>query len=123
MKAKSSQRGLSIISVLLIAIVVIVIGLMAIRLFPVYYDSYVISSIFSEVGEKAQGKSAAEIRSTIERRFEVNEIEKIPVRDVKITSAHDGASDVSLHYERRVPFIGNLGIIATFNKHVTVPAH
>jgi type II secretory pathway component PulK len=123
MKSKSNQRGLSIISVLLIAVVVIVVGLMAIRLFPVYYDSYVISSIFSEVGHKARGKSASAIRSTIERRFEVNEIDKVSIRDVKITSAHGGASDVSLQYERRVPFIGNLGIIATFKKHVRVPAH
>lgn len=123
MGTRESQRGISLISIMLIAVVVIVFGLMAIRLFPVYYDSFVVSSIFSDVADEARGKSASEIRRTIQRRFQVNEIEMVSSKDVKITSDKRGGSDLSLHYEQQVPFIGNLGMIVTFDKHARVPGH
>ncbi|HET7370921.1 MAG TPA: DUF4845 domain-containing protein [Gammaproteobacteria bacterium] len=121
MHTKTSQRGMSLISMLLVAVIAVVVMLLVIRLFPVYYDSYVVSSIFSEVSNDARGKTSDEIRDTIERRFEVNEVNMISIREVKITPVRGGGSDVSLHYEQRVPFIGNLGLIATFDKHVLVP--
>ncbi|HET7587238.1 MAG TPA: DUF4845 domain-containing protein [Gammaproteobacteria bacterium] len=114
---------MSMISMLLVAVIAIAVVLLVIRLFPVYYDSYVVSSIFSDVRSEARGKTADEIRDTIERRFEVNEVNMVSIRDVKISPARNGGSDVSLHYEQRVPFVGNLGLVATFDKHVLVPGH
>lgn len=121
MDTKTRQRGMSTIGVLLIIVVVLFFGMLALKLFPVYYDSFAVSSIFSEVGQKAHSDSAREIRATLERRFEVNNIdEQISVKNVKIKSNGHGGMDVSLHYERRVPFIGNLDLIATFDEHTVV---
>ncbi|HET6724459.1 MAG TPA: DUF4845 domain-containing protein [Gammaproteobacteria bacterium] len=123
MQSRTSQRGMSLISGLLIAIIVGFIGLIAVRLFPVYYDYFVVSSVFNHIESDARGKSPAAIRETIERRFEVNEVNVVSIKDVKITPARGGGSDVSLHYEERVPFLANLGLVATFDKQVEVPGH
>lgn len=121
MNGSNNQRGISMISIFVIVIVVGFVGLIAVRLFPVYYDYFAISSIFNNVEQHAHGQSPDAIRDTIERRFEVNEVNSVSIHQVKITPARDGGSDVSLHYEERVPFIGNLSLVASFKKDIEVP--
>ncbi|HET8552033.1 MAG TPA: DUF4845 domain-containing protein [Gammaproteobacteria bacterium] len=121
MNGSIDQRGISMISILVIVIVVGFVGLIAVRLFPVYYDYFAISSIFNNVEQHEHGRSPAAIRDTIERRFEVNAINAVSIHQVKITPARDGGSNVSLHYEERVPFIGNLSLVASFDKNIEVP--
>lgn len=122
MMNKTRQRGISLISGLLLVVIVAFIVLLAVRLFPVYFDYLTLSSVFNDVREQAGGESPAAIRDTLERRFEVNDVDVVSIRDVKIKPVRGGTT-VSVHYEQRVPFVGNLSLLATFDKTVEVPAH
>jgi hypothetical protein len=116
------QRGISLIGGLIILIVVGFVGLMVVRLFPVYYQYFVVSSVLNDVKDSGRGQSPADIRNTILKRFNVNEVHVVSIRDVKIIAAKDGGTDVSVHYDDSVPFLANLSLVATFDKHVEVPS-
>lgn len=116
------QGGLSLISGLLLLVVVGFLALVAVRLFPVYFDYFTVSSVLNEVRNTAHGESPSAIRDTIERRFEVNEVDAVSAGDIRILP-DNGGMNVSIRYEQRVPFIANLSLIASFSKSVEVPAH
>jgi hypothetical protein len=119
---KRKQRGISLIGGLIILIVVGFVGLMVVRLFPVYYQYFVVSSVLNDVEDSGRGQSPADIRNTILKRFNINEVHVVSIKDVKIIPAKDGGTDVSVHYDDSVPFLGNLSLVATFDKHVEVPS-
>ncbi|HET7674689.1 MAG TPA: DUF4845 domain-containing protein [Gammaproteobacteria bacterium] len=116
------QRGISLVGGLGLVIIVAILGLLTIRLLPVYFDYFTISSVLNEVRKEAHGMSPSAIRDTIERRFEVNQVEVINVHEVQIRPNPSGTA-VSVHYEERVPFLANLSLVASFDKAVEVPAH
>lgn len=119
-KRETRQRGISLVSGLLLVVIVAFAVLVAVRLFPIYFDYLTISSVFNDVRDQARGESPAAIRDTLERRFEVNEVNVVSIHDVTIKPERNGTA-VSVHYEQRVPFIGNLSLVATFDKAVEVP--
>ncbi|MGD8689972.1 MAG: DUF4845 domain-containing protein [Gammaproteobacteria bacterium] len=124
MKLEKSQRGLTAIGWLLVILFVAFFGLFILRLVPVYLQSYTLSTIM-ENAAKADGDENdmpgghAKLYDTIERRLEINDIEIVSLHDFKVV--HDNAGDrLTLTYEQRTPFIGNIDLIVHFDKSVPI---
>ncbi len=110
------MAGMSGLGFLLLLVVIGFFALLVIRLFPVYLEHYNVSSSLKSLQSEAQleAMSNAEIRASLLRRFEVNDVTHVGKEDIKI-EIEDGARRVNIAYEVRKPFLGNIDLVVSFS--------
>lgn len=115
MRLRESQRGMTAIGWVLVAMVGGVIALGLIKLFPVYLESYTVTSIMRSVTSDASITSPEQIRRGLSRRMQVNEVRDIALSDFNIERV-DGRQMLTISYERRVPYLANIDFVLSFDK-------
>jgi hypothetical protein len=123
MKSIHRQRGMTPIGWILVFLLIAFFTLIALKLVPIYLDSFTIGSVISDL-KKEPGigsKSSREILSTIEKRLDINMVKGITADDILIEKAGD-AMTISTEYEVRENILGNVDVVVSFNKSVEVSA-
>jgi hypothetical protein len=118
------QRGMTFIGGLIIAAIVAVIGFAALRLVPVYLEYQKVVGAFKqlEVDYATGGATESEIRRTLERRFDVDDVTSITPQEVAIRR-NNGTIEVSVEYSAVAPFLSNISFLVDFQRAVTVRAN
>ena len=121
MTRRDGQQGLTFLSWLIIIVIAGFFLLLGMRLFPMYYESYAIDRAVKEVAKDAalSPRNPREVRDSLRKRFNLNEIDAVEAEDLKIEKVGDGFKYL-LTYEDRVPFAGNLYIVGEFRMTDTV---
>ena len=113
------QRGVSILGWFVIIVMVAIIGTGALKLAPVYLEFYNIVSIVENMQNEPglKGATRQEIITTFGKRLSVNSIRDIKKDDydVKRIEGRKGY-EFRVHYEARRSLMGNLSIVATFDR-------
>ncbi|MEX0731347.1 MAG: DUF4845 domain-containing protein [Aquisalimonadaceae bacterium] len=117
----SFQRGIGAPGLLLILTLLGSIALVGVRLWPVYVESFEVSSILSALEGEMSGRNASrsDLRQAIERRFQVNNITRVR-RDQVTFAASQGGTEIVIAYEVRIPLIANLDLVAHFRKEALI---
>ena len=124
MSLKNRQRGLSFLG--LIALVgmlgfAVVIGL---KLIPVYLDSWkidtIMTAVISEPGVNEQSRQ--EVINAMLKRLDIDAVEGVNYRNWKerlsVTKRKNNVT-IDVNYEITTPLIGNLSLLAIFEKSVS----
>ena len=136
MKLSNSQRGLSVI------LMIIIFGLFAyavfvgIRLAPEYMQFYSLKESVDEMAREMESRviSKPQFESLMKRRMDVN---YVSIKDLKLSNngcpcANEGifvynkkkqSTDVGISYQKRVPLIANVDAVLVFEHIVTVPTN
>jgi hypothetical protein len=97
--------------------------LITLRLLPMYLEfgkvASVIESLQNEPG--ISNLSRSEIIKLVSRRFDVNDVSSVDPKLIKV-GKDKGLLTVSIDYEQREHLIGNVDVVAVFNKQVEVHA-
>lgn len=118
---REKQKGLTFLSTLLLVMVVGFFAYLAIRLVPVYLEYFnVTSSLKSLASEESQGLGVGELRERFMKRLQINDVKHVDRRDVKITR-DGGQRVVSVQYEVRQNFYGNVHLLIVFDESVSIP--
>jgi hypothetical protein len=118
------QRGLTMISWVIIIALVAIQGVAAMRIVPVYLNYSSVKTIMDELKEdpEARGAAPSRLSSMISKRLSINNI--YDLQDNKDAFEFQKTSTgmlVTLHYEARGPIYGNLEFVATFDHEVEIP--
>jgi hypothetical protein len=115
------QQGMTLIGMLIVAAIAGVFLLAGIRLVPIYLEYLKVETTLREVKKDLDGSNAGpgQIRTAIERRFDIEAVTAITARDIKIERSANGYL-VSADYEGRAPFLGNVYLVMDFDKSVEV---
>ena len=115
------QRGMSLISWVIVIAFLLFQGIMAMRIIPVYVNDSSVSSIMKKLpGDTTLAHaSVKKIRDTIEKRLKINNIYDIDRSDIVIQPTQGGYT-VTLNYESRGTLIGNLDYIISFDHEATI---
>ncbi len=118
------QRGLTMISWLVVLIVIGFFIMVGLRVGPVYLEHYSIKNILFSLKEEPfiSRKPVGEIRSMLIRRFDINSIKNIDRDQIKIRRS-GGVTTIELSYEQRRPIAGNMDVIMTFNESLELVAN
>lgn len=110
-----SQKGMSMLGILVVLLVVGTLGTATVRLAPVYLDNWTLSRILEGVVKEQSGTatSPAQVRKIISRHFVTNRIEVLSVRDLKISNQDEGVV-IDASYEKRVPLMFNVDAVVKF---------
>ncbi len=115
------QRGMTFIGVVIIFALVGVIGLAGLRLAPVYLNYMKVARSLDVTADEFKGENpdVGGIRRSLEKHWQIEDIDEVSAKDVEVVKADDG---VSLHvvYDHPVPYISNISLSVHFDKTVQV---
>ena len=114
-----TQRGMTLIGGLFVAALVGLMGYAALRLVPVYLEFQKVAGAFKqlEVDYATGGANEGEVRTTLERRFDVDDVTSITPKDVAIRR-EGGMLEVSVEYSATAPFVSNISFLVDFERTV-----
>jgi len=119
--APSREKGMTTLGFLILVAFVGLFAFGAIRLTPVYQNYLKVAGVLDGVYEEFDGQNPtrAAIRTSINRRFDVESVSVITSRDVKIVNDSAGFA-VQAQYDHTTPYIGNIYFTVRFDKQVLV---
>lgn len=112
----SRQLGMSPITILIVIMVAIFFINAAIKVGPLYIESF---SIDSSIGGAIKNgdfnkETPAGIKAKIAKYFDVNRIEGVDAKDIVISN-NKGVLTIDATYERRVPLMANIDVVVKFD--------
>lgn len=113
------QKGASSLSILFVMLVGAFVLTCALKLIPVYMEGHTLDSAIKKAVDNREydGLTTGKIRRKISKTFEMNMIDGISYRDVKISRAK-GKTKIDATYEKRVPFLFNVDVVIKFDKFI-----
>lgn len=119
--ARESQQGMTTLGMLILVAFVGLFVFAGIRLVPVYLEHMKIVSVLDGVKDEFSGQNPnrQDIMRSLSRRFDVESVNVISEKDVKVRKIEDGYV-VEAVYKNHTPFIANISFTVDFNKTVEV---
>ncbi|MBU2967538.1 DUF4845 domain-containing protein [Amphritea sp. 2_MG-2023] len=121
MSIRNKQRGVSFFSLMIILIVAGVFFAVGMKLFPVYWDHSLVTSMMEELVEEPETKkdSPNETRLKISKRLRINQV-SLPVKDAIIIDEKEGVKNIILKYDVTVPMFYNVDAVVKFHEQYEV---
>jgi hypothetical protein len=118
----SGQRGLTLISWIVVIIFLLFQGVIAMNVIPVYMTDSSVKSILAELPSDAAAREAdpKKLKLLVIRRLNINSVYSIKPDNIKVKKGR-GENIVTIEYEPRGKLIGNLDYIVSFKHEARVP--
>lgn len=113
----SNQRGLTLISWVVVIIFLLFQGVIAMNVIPVYLTDSTVATIMNELPDDAAAKRASykELKGLVAKRLSINSVYTVKPEHIKVKKGR-GENIVIIEYEPRGKLIGTLDYIVSF-KH------
>jgi hypothetical protein len=110
------QQGLTFISLVFVLGFIATIVLLALKIGPIYLDHSKVVSALAELEKTPdiEEQSEAQIRDSLNKRFNMNYVYDVTQDDITITKQGDYLK-VAIEYEVVKPLVGNLSALVEFN--------
>jgi Tfp pilus assembly protein PilE len=116
---RSRQRGATFLGMLVI-VAIIGFGLFAgIRLVPLYMEYMAVVRAMEQTAKENAGGTQETLRTSLIRRWAVEDIQSIQPKDIQIQRAAKGFV-MRAWYRAEAPFVSNISLVVDFDKSVTV---
>ena len=118
------QKGMTAIGWMLVLGLIAFSTLITLRMVPLYLEFGKVASTLESLKEQPNitQQTKSDIVKIVSKRFDVNDVDNVDPKLIKI-SKDKGVLKVSIKYERREHLVGNVDIVATFDKQVEVAAN
>lgn len=122
MNTINKQDGMSTLSTMAVALVLVFIAVTIMKLWSPYFDDMAVKTAVENISkeEATRAMSPKEILQTINKRLTVNQV-TLSKDDIKIKK-EDGIIKIDINYERRVPMYGNVDAMVRFSHSATINA-
>lgn len=117
-----SQKGLSILSWLVLLAVLAFLASTAFKVLPHYFDYMSLEKIITsvETDQTMEIRTVGDFYGHAGRGMEVNSIRDLNLKEVLKVKIENNEFRAHLKYERREPLIGNLDLVVRFDKEFRV---
>ena len=106
-----SQRGASMLGILVICVVIILIAVLGLKLTPAYIEHGKIKQAVSAA--KSGGKTVNDVRKAFERYADVNDITTVKKEDIEVTKEGNDIVVIA-RYDKKIPLFYNVYILIEF---------
>lgn len=98
-------------------------ALLMLTVLPIYMDEAKAAKIVSQVAVSSQNANLpiTEIRRTLQRRWDVDDVKNLKVKDVKLVKDKSGKA-LAYNYEVRTHLFANWDLVLTFDKRFQMAA-
>jgi Domain of unknown function (DUF4845) len=117
---RHSQAGITALGFLILAVLVGIVGLAALKVTPMYIKNMRMNTIMSDLERDLSGTAATpvSIRQELAKRFSVEDI-RMDIEALKITQSKNGFT-LRIAYEERASYAADLYLIVAFDRQVEI---
>ena len=123
MKAQRYSRGITLLGFLIMLCVAGFFAYIVMKLVPVYVEYFGVVKAMEQVRNEpgAAQKSVEEIRRDLNVKFDLQYVDEkdIPPQAIQVKREATGPT-LRIAYEKRVPFMYNIDLVASFDKTVNL---
>ena len=114
-----TQRGMTVIGMLLLLIVIAFVVLIAMKVVPMYVQYFSIKSTIESIRKEPQlaQMSTQDIQNAIQKRFDIGYVDNITARDLKIRNENRGRV-LDLEYQDERELFYGLSILLKANESI-----
>jgi phosphorylcholine metabolism protein LicD len=122
MKSAHSQKGMSILSWLMVLALVAFFASAAFKVLPHYFDYMSMEKLITsvETDKAANIRSINEFYSHVGKGMQVNSIRDLNLQDALKIKVENNEFKAHLKYEKREPLIQNIDLVVRFDKEFRV---
>jgi phosphorylcholine metabolism protein LicD len=122
MKSAHSQKGMSILSWLMVLALVAFFASAAFKVLPHYFDYMSMEKLITsvETDKAANIRSINEFYSHVSKGMQVNSIRDLNLQDALKVKVENNEFRAHLKYEKREPLIENIDLVVRFDKEFRV---
>ena len=122
MKSAHSQKGMSILSWLMVLALVAFFASAAFKVLPHYFDYMSMEKLITsvETDKAANIRSINEFYSHVSKGMQVNSIRDLNLHDALKVKVENNEFRAHLKYEKREPLIENIDLVVRFDKEFRV---
>ena len=104
-----TQRGLSLIGLLLVSALVVVVALIGFKVLPAYIEYLAVKKAVTDLAAspETRGGQVRDVQLAFDRRATIDDIRSITGTDLEITKVGDGFGIVAT-YSVQIPLFGNV---------------
>ncbi len=119
MRTLHRQKGMTGVGWLIVLLILGFVVYTALKLYPIYYDHFLISSSMNALTSQSgvSAKRPAEIKKSLLKQLNINGVRDLDPDDIYV-SVEKGVVELQVQYERRTSFMGNIDLVASFDKSV-----
>ena len=111
---RNKQRGLTLSGLLITLVVVVVLGVFALKLIPSYIEyAKAKAAIVAIAGDRSKSSSVNEIRKAFDARANIDDISAVKASDLEVTKEGNEVV-ISFAYRKEIPIAGNAGLYVDF---------
>lgn len=127
MRHIARQKGIISLGTTVTVLAAVVLGVLAVRLLPVYYNDYAISQVLQEAAANPTVTMALDsnrndliaLQKLLYVKFNVNNVSNVNVEQVQIVN-DNGTNKLTLEYNVQVPMLANISALVHFNHEIQV---
>lgn len=111
----TNQRGMTLISLLILGAVAASCLVVALKLVPVFTEYFAVKSAFTKVLSATDpGSSPAQFRSAFQKHASIDDIKSVDAQTISVTK-DGGKVFLQVSYRREVPLAANFGLYFDFD--------
>ncbi len=112
----NKQNGVTLSGLLIWVVILVLVGIGAMKLIPGYIQNAEIKDILSSIAHDPEMQTAPPkaIRESYDKRAMMNNISIIDANDIEISRNESGLT-LSASYQIRLPLVGNATLLLDFN--------
>jgi len=119
MHERQTQRGLSMIGFLFVAIVVVTVAMIGFRVAPAYIEYYSVNKALEKaLYETKDLNSTMEIRKNFQKIADAGYIESVTEKDIEIVKNKNEIT-ASASWTRKLPLVANASLLLDFEASAT----
>jgi hypothetical protein len=109
----SRQSGVSLGGLLVVLVILVVVGLLALKVIPPYMEFRTAKNAIEAVAREQQGASVNDVRRAFDKRAQIDDINSVKAQDLEVTK--DGQEiTIGFAYRKDVPLFRNVGLYFDF---------
>jgi len=118
----SNQRGLTLISWIVVIVFLLFQAVIAMNVLPVYMTDSTVATVMKELpnDEAARRASVKKLKGLVAKRLSINSVYTVKPENIKIKKGR-GENIVIIEYEPRGKLIGSLDYIVSFKHEARIP--
>jgi len=118
MKQFRHERGMTLIGFLLVLAIACFFAFIGLKLFPLYQEYFSVRQAMASVAAQPgiANKSPQQIRSILSGKFLASYVEVVKPKDAKIVRKN--GYRMTMKWEDRIEFLGNIDLVAKFENTV-----
>ena len=119
----SKQKGLTLVSWLMLMALIGFIVLIVLRMFPIYTNHFKIEDVLHSLADETNlyNLPREELLSIIDRKLNINMASGFRHEHFTITLKENGNKVMAIKYEDRRNITGNIDVIVSFDESIIVP--